>query len=131
MYFQTTTFFVLFCFLFFCFFVFLTPIIYLEQLSYDLRPSRKSLYYVRYPPTIYKNIVDIRYEDARNVYDIENDDRWIYKASPLFERATIINIYENETDQFPLEIDFGEHYENSEEGPYDFAKISMVKKITR
>ena len=30
------------------------------------------------------NLVDVRYEDARNVYDSETD-RWIYKESPLFE----------------------------------------------
>ena len=30
---------------------------------------------------------------------------------------------------FLLEIDFGEQYDNSDEGRYDFVKISMVKNF--
>ena len=72
------------------------------------------------------DLVDVRYEDARNVYDLKTD-RWVYKESPLFEKAKIIDIDENENNQFPLYIDYGTAYEGDDR--YDFVKMSMIKKI--
>ena len=55
-------------------------------------------------------------------------DRRIYKKSPLFERAKKKNINDDENDQFPLEINFGEQDENSTEGRYDYVKMNRIKK---
>lgn len=72
--------------------------------------------------------VNVKYDTAKSVYDNETD-RWIFKDSPLFENVEIEDINDDENDQFPLYIDYGNAYQDNER--YDFIKLSQVKKIYR
>lgn len=89
-------------------------------------PSRRSKTKYKIDDFEVGDKIDVKYNQELDKYDVAND-RWI--RSKKFEDALIVDISDNENDQYPLFVDFGSAY--PDEGRYDYVKISQVTKLTR